>query len=548
MKRTGTTTLGEFHRNMATKLLAALTLASLALAAPAATPNQSKAGKLNVLFLAVDDLRPQLGCYGVTDIRTPNIDRLAGEGLLFRRAYCQQAVCSPSRTSLLTGRRPDTTKVYDLVKHFRDTLPDVVTLPQHFKDNGWFCQSFGKIYHGGLDDPKSWSAPSLYSGATVRFRRPDGEIQLAMVDPDFFAEGGATQIMSDAPSAPILLAAAGKSSGKSKPGGKSRAASRKAGRANKPPWSAPDVPDNELGDGKVADAAIEVMNKVKDQPFFLAVGFRKPHLSFDAPKRYYDWYELEQMRLAPNPFPPKDVFPPAMSSWGELRSYKGMPKEGPVSDAIARELVRGYYAATSFTDAQIGRVIAELEKLRLREKTIIILWGDHGWQLGEHGMWCKHTCFETSTHTMLMISVPGQKTRGQKTEALVEFVDIYPTLSELAGLPLPPSLEGVSAVPLLTAPDRPWKPAVFSQFLRAGRWAAPDGRAYMGYSLLTDRYHYVLWIDWVTKAEVARELYDRQVDPDENTNLAGRPEHAALLEGLEAQRRSGWIHALPQRP
>jgi len=514
-----------------TKPLAAFALASLPLVSPAAAPKLSDAPKLNILFFAVDDLRPQLGCYGVTDIRTPNIDKLAGDGLLFTRAYCQQAVCSPSRTSLLTGRRPDTTKIYDLVKHFRDTIPDVVTLPQHFKDNGWFCQSFGKIYHGGLDDPKSWSAPSLHAGATMRFRESDGIVQLAMVDPDFFTEGGAMQIMSDAPATPLLLAAAGKV------GGKGRNVKAKTDRSNTPPWSAPDVPDNELTDGKVADAAIEVMNKVKDQPFFLAVGFRKPHLPFVAPQRYYDTYELEKMRLAPNPYPPKDVFPLAMSAWGELRSYKDMPKEGPVPDAVARELVRGYYAATSFTDAQIGRVIAELERLGLRDRTIIILWGDHGWQLGEHGMWCKHTCFETSTRSMLMISVPGQKTRRQKTDALVEFVDIYPTLCELAGLPLTPGLEGASFVPLVVNPKRQWKKAAFSQYPRPGL---------MGYAMRTDRYRYVEWHDNYSHEVKGRELYDHQNDPDENVNLANQSEHAATVKKLSAMLARGWKAARPK--
>lgn len=514
--------------NTVTRLLVGVAVVCLALMASAETLTPSDARKMNVLFIAVDDLRPQLGCYGVTDIRTPSIDKLASEGLLFNRAYCQQAVCSPSRTSLLTGRRPDTTKVYDLVKHFRDTIPDVVTLPQHFKENGWFCQSFGKIYHGGLDDPKSWSAPSLFSGAVVRVGQPDGRAQLAMVDLDFFTEGGAMQPVSDATSSRVLLAAAAQSRPRSKP--------PRADRPNKPPWSSPDVPDNALGDGQVADAAIGVMNRVKDKPFFLAVGFRKPHLAFDAPKRYYDWYDVEKMRLATNPFPPKDVFLPAMSSWGELRSYKDMPKSGPVSDQVARELIRGYYAATSYTDAQIGRVLAELNKLGLRDRTIVILWGDHGWQLGEHGMWCKHTNFETSTRSLLMICVPGQQARGQKTDALVEFVDIYPTLCQLAGMPLTPGLEGSSFASLLQDPKRPWKKAAFSQY--------PRGKL-MGYAMRTDRYRYVEWIDTPSRKVEGRELYDHQNDPDENVNLAGRPEQAATVKQLTTMLEAGWKAAQP---
>jgi arylsulfatase A-like enzyme len=257
--------------------------------------------------------------------------------------------------------------------------------------------------------------------------------------------------------------------------------------------------------------------------------------------------------MAANPFPPKDGPIVAMSTMRELKGYADFanaahPFDGSLSEADARRLKHGYYASVSYIDAQVGRLLDQLDALDLARNTIVVLWGDHGYKLGEHNGWAKMTDYQIDTHAPLIVRAPGAIAPGTRVARMVEFVDIYPTLSELAGLPLPPSLEGVSAVPLLTAPDRPWKPAVFSQFLRAGRWAAPDGRAYMGYSLLTDRYHYVLWIDWVTKAEVARELYDRQVDPDENTNLAGRPEHAALLEGLEAQRRSGWIHALPQRP
>jgi len=518
--------------NTVPRLVVTMTLAVFAQIAHAEATKPPDTRKMNILFLAVDDLRPQLGCYGVPDIRTPHMDKLASEGLLFTRAYCQQAVCSPSRTSLLTGRRPDTTKVYDLVKHFRDTIPDVVTLPQHFKENGWFCQSFGKIYHGGLDDPKSWSAPSMFAGAVVRLRQPVGGAHLAMVDLDFFAEGGAMQPLSDAPSTSVLLAAA-----EGRPA--LNYARQMANRANKPPWSSPDVADNELVDGKTADAAIEVMRQVKDKPFFLAVGFRKPHLSFDAPKRYYEGYDVEKMRLAPNPDPPRDVFRPAMSSWGELRSYKGMPKQGPVPDPIARELIRGYYAATSYTDAQIGRVLAELEKLGLRERTVVILWGDHGWQLGEHGMWCKHTNFETSTRSMLMISVPNQQARGQKTDALVEFVDIYPTLCELAGLPPTPGLEGTSFAPLVQDPKRPWKKAAFSQYPRPGL---------MGYAMRTDRYRYVEWVDGSKRTAQGRELYDHQNDPGENMNLAGRPEQAETVKTLGEALKAGWKAAGPPTP
>ncbi len=482
--------------------------------------------KLNVLFIAVDDLRPQLGCYGVKDIHTPNLDALAKHGLLFKRAYCQQAVCSPSRTSLLTGRRPDTTKIYNLEDHFRNTIPDVVTLPQHFKNNGYFCQAFGKIYHDGLDDPKSWSAPSV--AANLEIETEDGR---------FFPIHNAFNTGDNYP--PFIFAAntPGANRARQKTPEQLANAARKAAR---PPWSAPDVADNELGEGQTADRAIEALEAHKDGPFFLAVGFRKPHLSFDAPKKYYDLYKLDDMKLASNPFPPKDVFEPAMMSWGELRGYKGMPKEGPVSDEQARELIRGYYAATSYTDAQIGRVLAALDRLKLREKTIVIAWGDHGWQLGEHGMWCKHTCFETSTHTFMMIDVPGQKHRGAKTDAFVEFVDVYPSLCELAGLKLTDGLEGTSFAPLLDNPKKKWKTAAFSQYPR-------NGGKLMGYAMRTDRYRYVEWVTHDAKRKIqGRELYDHKTDADENVNIANRPENSELIAKLSEQLRAGWQAAVPK--
>lgn len=437
--------------------------------------------KLNVLFIAVDDLRPELGCYGVKEIESPNIDAFAKSGLLFNRAYCQQAVCSPSRTSLLTGRRPDTTKIYDLNTHFRETIPDAVTLPEHFKNNGYFAQSFGKIYHGGLDDPKSWSAPS-------------------------FGAAGDGKSLKHGP---------GKKGAKPIKG---------------VAFSSPDVADNELTDGQTADAAIKAMREVKDKPFFLAIGFIRPHLPFTAPKKYWDMYRDEDIKLAKNPFPPKDVFAKALTDFGELRGYSNIPDHGPISEELARELKHGYYAATSYTDAQIGRVLDELQNLGLREKTIVILWGDHGWQLGEHGTWCKHTNFEIATRAPLLISTPGQKKRGAKTDALVEFVDIYPTLCELAGLPLTDGLEGKSFAPLIANPKLKWKAAAFSQY--------PRGKL-MGRSMRTDRYRYTEWAE-PGKSPEGVELYDHKRDPDENVNVAYLPQNKTLVAQLSEQLKEGW--------
>jgi iduronate 2-sulfatase len=498
----------------------------LALAFPIllqANEAEKPAKKLNVLFIAVDDLRPELGCYGVKGIKSPNIDALAKRGLLFNRAYCQQAVCSPSRTSLLTGRRPDTTGIYNLEDHFRDKIPNVVTLPQYFKEHGYFCQSFGKIYHGGLDDPKSWSAPSVLAEVSRDSLLAHGLQGRNIKDWDDLTEGEGE--------ANALICAAAQST-LSKP---KKNKELKAAKGKGAPWSSPDVGDADLAEGEMTDKAIAAMQRVKDKPFFLAVGFRKPHLSFDAPQKYYDLYRLEDMKLAANPYPPKDVFPRAMSNWAELRAYQGMPKEGPVPEQQARELIRGYYAATSYTDAQVGRVLAALDRLGLRESTIIIFWGDHGWQLGEHGMWCKHTNFETSTHAPLIISVPGQKTAGAKTDALTEFVDIYPTLVQLAGLPECKGLEGTSFVPLIENPKQTWKTAAFSQY--------PRGKL-MGRALRTDRYRFVEWAEQ-DKAPEGRELYDHQTDPDENFNLANQPQNQKLVEKLSNQLHAGWQKAVP---
>jgi arylsulfatase A-like enzyme len=460
---------------------------------------------VNVLFIAVDDLRPALGCYGDPLAKTPNIDALAKRGLIFNRAYCQQAVCSPSRTSLLTGRRPDTTKIYNLQDHFRSTIPDVVTLPQYFKDNGYFAQGFGKIYHSGLDDPKSWSVPF-------------------------------TNVM--APNyGPAVAAAVEK---KRKEAAKKGLQGPAMNRASKgPAWESVDTDDDDsLNDGDTATRAIAAMRQIKDKPFFLAVGFIKPHLPFVAPKKYFDLHPLESFKVAPNNTRPSGAPDVAFTNFAELRAYEGMPgNPKPMPDKDALDLIRGYYAAASYMDAQVGRVLAELDALKLRDNTIVILWGDHGWHLGEQGMWCKHTNFENATHAPLIISLPGQKTAGRKTDALVEFVDVYPTLVELAGLKPAEGLEGASFVPLINEPTRPWKSAAFSQYPRPG--------GIMGYSMRTDRYRYTEWQDKDGKP-VARELYDHQADPAETKNVVESTDPAAV-EGLSRQLKAGWTAAKPRR-
>jgi arylsulfatase A-like enzyme len=447
----------------------------------------------NVLFIAVDDLRPELGCYGREHIHSPNIDRIARQGMTFNRAYCQQAVCSPSRSSLLTGTRPDTTKVWDLVTHFRDALPNVVALPQLFRQGGYFVQGMGKIYHPGFDDERSWSVPWQTPTAPAYARVKTAEVK-----------------DEDKPKA-------------------------KAG----PPFESADVADNFYKDGMVADLAVSTLRGLsrKPTPFFFAVGFAKPHLPFVAPKKYWDLYDPAQIKLAPNPYRPKDAPEYALASSGELRNYVGMPKEGPIPDNVARQLKHGYYAAVSYADAQIGKVLDELDRLGLRKNTIIVLWGDHGWKLGEHGEWCKHSNVENDANAPLLLSVPGMKNAGAHTDRLVEFVDIYPTLGELAGLPLPGHLEGMSFKPLLDDPKRPWKTAAFSQYPRKGL---------MGYSMRTDRYRFTVWVGRNDHSKVdAIELYDHQTDPQENTNVAKAPANAELVERLMEQWRRGWQGARP---
>jgi arylsulfatase A-like enzyme len=478
------------------------------------------AGRLNVLMIAVDDLRPELGCYGATYIQSPNIDKLARGGVVFSRAYCQQAVCSPSRTSLLTGLRPDTTRIYDLNTHFRKTVPDAVTLPEYFKKNGYHAQGLGKIYHPDLDDPQSWSVPHwMPRGEFPMYAKPESLTRLQQRRSQMRAEGMQMEdrVAERDPKTGLPLKI------------------QRRALVYGPPWEDPDVPDNALTDGAIADRAIAVLGEVKDKPFFLAVGFLKPHLPFVAPKKYYDLYPPETIKLAGNPQPPLDVPDPALSDWGELRRYDGMPQQGPVSDQLARELIRGYRAATSFVDAQIGRVVDELDRLGLSERTIVVLWGDHGWHLGEHGLWCKHTNFEEATRSLLVFRVPGLRTAGRSTAALAEFVDVYPTLCELAGLAIPDGLEGTSLVPVLREAKGPWKNAAFSQYPR---------RKLMGHSIRTERYRYTEWAEPGQKP-VGIELYDHQSDPGENVNLAGRSMYRDLMSELSGQLHAGWQGALP---
>ncbi|HMI01638.1 MAG TPA: sulfatase, partial [Pedobacter sp.] len=454
--------------------------------------------KPNVLFIAVDDLRPQLGCYGDETVQSPNIDKLAKSGVLFNRAFCQQAVCSPSRTSLMTGRRPNTTKVWDLNTHFRTTIPDVVTLPQYFKNNGYHTQSIGKIYHdpASAQDALSWSVPEI-----LAVTKKEGKYVLPSNLQKKSAKAAASELA--------------------------------------------DVPDNAYVDGQVADQALEVLRKVKDKPFFLAVGFRRPHLPFSAPKKYWDIYKRENITLPVQRKLPKNIPVYAAHNSEELRGYSDIGFNNLITDTKTQELLHGYYAAISYTDAQIGKVLAELDRLNLTKNTIIVLWSDHGFHLGEKGLWAKSTNYELDTRVPLIIVAPGKK-QGVKSNGLVELVDLYPTLADLGGLQIPDSLEGTSLVPLLTKPNQPWKSAVFSQFPRPWQYkGAPD---LMGYAMRTDRYRYVEWRDFKTAEVKATELYDHQVDPAEVNNIADVSLNITLVKELKQKLNDGWSQARPSRP
>ena len=458
--------------------------------------------RLNVLFIAVDDLRPELGCYGHAISKSPHIDKLAASGVLFTRAYCQEAICAPSRMSLLSGCRPDTVGVYGLSTPLRTAMPNVLTLPEHFKNNGYRTVSLGKIYHHGSDDKQGWSARpragrSLYFSEEVRAWRRQRTAEARK---------------------------------------KGLTGSRAYNYAVGPATECLDIPDNAYGDGSITDEAIRQLRTHREKPLFLAVGYWKPHLPFNAPKKYWDLYDRGQIKL-PNTMPPKGTPKIAFTNWGELRAYRDIPKKGDLGEAMTRKLIHGYYACVSYVDTQIGRLLRELDQLGLRRKTVIVLWGDHGWKLGEYGDWCKHTNFELDTHVPMLLSAPGKGT-GTICSALTEFVDIYPTLVELCGLKIPPHCEGTSMVPLLENPNRSWKAAAFSQYPRG---------PIMGYSLRTARWRYTEWVSTKTKAVIDRELYDHAAGAFAHENVVTKPEHAAILNHLRGLMRRGWRDARPKK-
>jgi arylsulfatase A-like enzyme len=308
-----------------------------------------------------------------------------------------------------------------------------------------------------------------------------------------------------------------------------------------PAFEAPDLGDECYHDGTTAAHAIGELRRLSQlgKPFFMALGFLKPHLPFNAPKRYWDLYDPSKLPLAANPFAPRNATQYSLLDFGELRGFFQIPKSGPIPGSLARKLIHGYSACVSYSDAQMGRVLAELDRLGLHDDTVVIAWGDHGWKLGEHASWCKHSNFEIDARAPMVLRAPG-RCPGARTKALVEFVDMYPTLCELCGLEIPAHCEGASMVPLLEAPNRLWKSAAFNQYPRANMTV-------MGYAMRTDRFRYVEWQSWPQRQVVARELYDHRVDSQENANVADVPQYAAIIQHLSRQMAAGWQAARPDR-
>ncbi len=512
--------------------------------------------KPNILFIAVDDLRPELGCYGSEIAISPNIDKLAANGLVFENAYCQEAICSPSRASLMTGARPESIGVIENYTYFRDVNADIITLPQHLKANGYETVYAGKIYHGKYNDPDlSWSRKPAQPNA----ERASTKGGFALKEnQDFWMKDREEMIKKYGPDAP------------------------RNGLAQGPAYECAEVPDASYEDGYNTLAAIatlkEMVKNNPDKPFFLGLGFKKPHLNFIAPKKYWDLYERDEIPLAEHQQAPVNGAAMGLHPSFELRARAGIPKQGNIPDTLAQTLLHGYLACVSYVDAQIGLMIKALEESGQIENTIIVLWGDHGWHLGDMGIWGKATNYEISTRVPLIVSAPNipDNVRGTSTKALVELVDMYPSICELSEVNLPTHLEGTSFVPLLQDPNRNWKAAVFSQFPNPAlrEWAAnplSEGmretyfgpliqeieenikdqqkekwdrdlfeNRLMGYGMRTDDYRLVVWKDYTNPEQepIFIELYDHRVDPNETVNVAD--ENQMLVNELLNQFKQGW--------
>ncbi len=469
----------------------------------------------NILFIAVDDLKPTLSAYG-SPVPTPQIDRIAERGTTFLNAHCQQAVCGPSRASLLTGKRPDYTRVWDLKTRIRDIRPEIITLPQHFKENGYHTVGVGKIFDPrSVDkgaDEISWSERYTqtwhlkYHPSTgkpkAHYHNPLSKKLAKQAEAGGIKSWGAiNKLLADNDAWPVV--------------------------------EAEDLPDDAYDDGAIAAYAVAKLKKLADleKPFFFAVGFKKPHLPFIAPKKYWDKFDRSTIKLAR--FQKQALNSPdyAYHDFNELRSYSGIPGSGPLSEGLQRELIHGYYACTAYIDAQVGRLLDQLKKLKLANNTVVVLWGDHGWHLGDHGLWCKHTNYEHATRVPLIISAPGGR-RGLQTGMPTELTDLFPTLCELAEIEIPADLDGVSLTPTLLEGDETTREFAVSQFPRGPQ---------MGYALRSGRFRYVAWYKTGgtstdgESAPIATELFDYKLDPQETRNLSGTKQFSLVEESLSAK-------------
>jgi len=476
-----------------------------------------------------------LGCYGDKTIKTPNIDRLAKRGMVFLNNQCQQAVCGPTRASLMTGLYPDTTRVYDLATKMRDMNPDILTLPQYFKQMGYETTGIGKTYDSRcvdkmLDEP-SWSIPYSKGGKNITYAKGYDAPQYGFQNPE-------TRRLNKAAGALYQQE-------KKKKGGRSEKEIIKSSPGSRPAYECYDVPDDAYSDGAFSRGAVKMMEELAagDKPFFLSVGFQKPHLPFVAPKKYWDMYDPDEIELAEYQKMPEGA--PAIGyqpGWELHGMYSDIPDDEVLPEDLQRTLIHGYHACVSYTDAQVGILLDKLDELGLADNTIVCLWGDHGWHLGDHNIWCKHTNFEQGAHAPLIITAPWTKTKGEKTTTPTEFVDIFPSLCDLAGLDIPSYLPGKSLVPLMAGEADKVKDFAFSQYPRT-----PGGNVYMGYALRDERYRYIAWYKVEDEEAYKKnkrdfgmestpeftELYDYKTDPLETRNIVGNPELAKRIAAYE---------------
>lgn len=460
----------------------------------ALTADAASARKLNVLFIAVDDLNNHLGCYGNSIVQSPNIDKLAASGVRFDRAYCQFPLCSPSRVSLMTGLRPDSTRIYDLQRNFRKAtnIQNAVTMPQLLRSNGYYVTRVGKMFHygvpgdigtAGLDDPFSWDLAVFPRG-----RDRDEENKVTNLN-----RGEDNPDRNRNPKRP-------------RPTNQLGAALA---------WYESEGQDEEFTDSLVADESIRLLEESKDHPFFLGVGFYRPHVPWIVPKKYFDLYPLENISLPFNPPGDRDDIPP-VALWVKKPNYGRTDEE-------LRQAIRAYYASTTYVDKQVGRVLDALDRLGLRDNTIVVLWGDHGWHLGEHGLWQKQSVFEESARVPLIVRVPGAKGNGRSSPRVVESLDIYPTVAEYTGVKPPKNLAGKSLMPLLKNPEKNWDRPAYTQVRRGN-----TNDFFMGYSVRTERWRYTEWDD----GKRGRELYDHENDSREFTNLASNVVYAKTVKEM----------------